>query len=766
MSQTQAHKQKEAIGRRQFNITSSEKLIDQLNCKYKSKLSATGALWVFQGHFCYYSNLFGQETKIRLRISEISKATPSGNHSIEIVTKTNELYKLVAFPSKEKRDSVIQFISESKTNHSQSPHSKPHTKPIKRLQSHSVDGSIPSHHAAKPDASTLHKTSTIHHRHTSKSKLVPPTLPAPSKPNKMASNSPNEKQNHIDLKAASDMATRSEEQVHPSRLLTRESYVAKSQSITHHKHNNTPNFRLQAIHSQQSLRLTTPSTISDSDRESPSHPSPLLRKKSDKDPGSSMDTMDIRNYTMSNEDGPITGRPRSWSDSEVPHCEDPKVIQYDTNKRKKKSKHSFGSAAWFDNIFNPRQSHSKGDKRKKPSDKASASLSSLGALKKTPPIVRAKTHLTPTLPVLHSNSEIVQSRSVPDEIPVQEKKSESCPLPASLVQYIDESHSKTTMHLGGFDTLEFDPLYSDVLSTTPALLFDAAWSDSFVQKMHHDRGSTELIIGKWTLDEDEETPDNQPKTLMRKVEYISKIKDPPPFIAPQTEVYETQRFRFYGSNMVVVDVAIRTPNVKFGDYFVIVNRYILHAMQQDVKQTHLEVSIAIQWIKKTWFEKIIASKATSEAGEGMVLWGSKLRALFPPTPGKEENKEIMEAPRRRVIDKKVIDYFHTPRQRRKNAIVNEWVKPCVRIIMDIVRCAMDPSTWRQMAQENELNMKHAIMVISVLVLLIVLFNIGWMLLWMWYSSSLNHVIAEQNKILQKQSQILEELLTLLKPNDE
>lgn len=73
-------------------------------------MSAGGSLWLFKNHLCFYSNLFGTETKIRLRISEIIKIDASGNSTIELSTNSNQTHKFVGLPTPDKRDAVVQFI--------------------------------------------------------------------------------------------------------------------------------------------------------------------------------------------------------------------------------------------------------------------------------------------------------------------------------------------------------------------------------------------------------------------------------------------------------------------------------------------------------------------------------------------------------------------------------------------------------------------------------------------------------------------------------
>ena len=405
----------------------------------------------------------------------------------------------------------------------------------------------------------------------------------------------------------------------------------------------------------------------------------------------------------------------------------------------------------------------------------------------------------------HKNRDIIRAHSSPQpkkEEPNEEVKNDKSEqkieaIPESLSQYIDESHANTDIHLGEFQNLKWNVLFSDDFWAKPAQLFHEAWSDRFVKKIHHERGSTGLKIGEWQIDnDDEKIPDNQPKTYVRKVEYISKIKDPPPFMPAKTEVYATERFRFYGSNCVVVDMAISTPNIKYGDYFLICNRYIFSLNEQDENKTHMEVSIAYKWVKKTWFEKIIVSKATSEAEEGVAFWASKLHDQFPPKESKEKllQKQISgtiiddkngnisprghagsRSPRRRVIDQKFIDYFHTERK-RKDIIIQDWLKPIGEIFIDIIKEIIRPSSWKNLynnllkiddveQHDNLITIKHALFVIFLLIILFLICNFCWMFLWIWYSSSLNNIIYKQNEILQQQSQAFVQLLQFLQENN-
>ena len=195
-------------------------------------------------------------------------------------------------------------------------------------------------------------------------------------------------------------------------------------------------------------------------------------------------------------------------------------------------------------------------------------------------------------------------------------------IPNEMKQYIDESYSNTPIHLGNVQDIEWSPLYSDEFWAKPPKVFHETFSEEFVRRMHEDRESKDLIISEWTIDDDEKIPSDQPTAYIRKIEFITKIKDAPPFMPSHTECYQTQRFRFYGRNMAVIDNTISTPNIKYGDYFLILNRTILKVSEENPNKTKMDVSIAFKWHKKTWFEKIVCFEYVLDSNFDSVFYPS------------------------------------------------------------------------------------------------------------------------------------------------
>lgn len=126
-------------------------------------------------------------------------------------------------------------------------------------------------------------------------------------------------------------------------------------------------------------------------------------------------------------------------------------------------------------------------------------------------------------------------------------------------QFIDERFVDSRVHLGRLQNEGWEPLYSDEFVIDPPTLFEVAFSDDFVHGIHQERESTALTIGPWSVDNDSESAPNQPITWQRSIQYISKLPDSQPFLPSHTEVFETQRFRFYGRSKLVVDTSISTP---------------------------------------------------------------------------------------------------------------------------------------------------------------------------------------------------------------
>ena len=200
-----------------------------------------------------------------------------------------------------------------------------------------------------------------------------------------------------------------------------------------------------------------------------------------------------------------------------------------------------------------------------------------------------------------------------------------------LKRFIDDQYSNTAVHLGCIQKEEWHTIFTDEFIGTPSQIFRTAWSEDAVREIHAQRGSSGLNITEWTEDrEDNMLLSDQPTTWKRELEYICPIKDAPPFMPSKTEVYETQRFRFYGERKLVFDVSISTPNVKYGDHFVLLNKYVLDLDDDgdNGNKTKLESSMAMKWVKKTMLRKVIAKKAQSDSIGGVTMWSERLHKVM------------------------------------------------------------------------------------------------------------------------------------------
>ena len=159
------------------------------------------------------------------------------------------------------------------------------------------------------------------------------------------------------------------------------------------------------------------------------------------------------------------------------------------------------------------------------------------------------------------------------------------------------------------------------------------------------------------------------------------------------------------------------------------------------------------------------------------MFAAKVHGLFPPKISdqqllqKQLSRKNSPSPRRRVIDQKVLDYFHTERT-RKDVILEDWLKPIAELFVDLLRAMFRWSSWRRLieklkriddAEEHDhlFTVKHGLMGLVALILVLVLGNVCWMTLWFWQSAALNAILRQQNDIMEQQTRIFAELALLL-----
>jgi len=184
-------------------------------------------------------------------------------------------------------------------------------------------------------------------------------------------------------------------------------------------------------------------------------------------------------------------------------------------------------------------------------------------------------------------------------------------------------------------------------------------------------GDTNIEYGRWLEDRQ---IDGYPLSFRREVKFHIKIKDPPPFCAKDTDVFETQRFRFFGPHCCVVDRSSQTPKVYTGDTFKIIQKWEVVDISDSA--CRLTVYQTMKWLKSNWFKATIEGRSTKENQEWLSNWAgwftsvldtarpaqlsedpSVTGILDEPAPPGGGSPRPGKPPFRRV-SQSTIDYFH------------------------------------------------------------------------------------------------------------
>lgn len=194
------------------------------------------------------------------------------------------------------------------------------------------------------------------------------------------------------------------------------------------------------------------------------------------------------------------------------------------------------------------------------------------------------------------------------------------PCPAD--KYIDDSYSKSEIHLGHLQNERWMPLYNTNISASAANVLMVAFSEESYRSMHDEHGLQPLTVSPWTVDYDDSFLLNQPTTYKRSVEYTS--------IVGSVELFCAERFRFYGRNSLVMDTVISSPTAKSGSNY----RVLMHYMFMENKdplgapQCGMNCFIAFEWIKKTMMKSKIMKAATRAMKERVAMWALKVEQYF------------------------------------------------------------------------------------------------------------------------------------------
>ncbi|XP_055382539.1 TBC1 domain family member 9 [Condylostylus longicornis] len=84
--------------RQDFNLPEEEQLVNYYNCSYvKNKIPRQGHLYLSLNHICFYSYMWGKETKLNIRFSEIIDIQRYGNANLYLKTANKMDYNFVIF---------------------------------------------------------------------------------------------------------------------------------------------------------------------------------------------------------------------------------------------------------------------------------------------------------------------------------------------------------------------------------------------------------------------------------------------------------------------------------------------------------------------------------------------------------------------------------------------------------------------------------------------------------------------------------------------
>jgi hypothetical protein len=138
-------------------ITANESLIGDFSCAISKKILIHGRLFVSAHFICFYSNIFGSETKVVIRVQDVLAVRPASlisiiPNSIEVdtVTSPNEPYLFTSFLS---RDEVLSILESIVTRAKSSPTPLLSPAPTSAAPSTPITAQSPNHTAASASES-------------------------------------------------------------------------------------------------------------------------------------------------------------------------------------------------------------------------------------------------------------------------------------------------------------------------------------------------------------------------------------------------------------------------------------------------------------------------------------------------------------------------------------------------------------------------------------------------------------------------------------
>ncbi|XP_055603497.1 TBC1 domain family member 9 [Uranotaenia lowii] len=96
--------------REKFKMPEDEKLVSHYSCSYMKKVPRQGQMYLSLNHLCFYSYIFGAESKLRFRYNELTDIRKSGN-MITIRTSQDKEYMFVFLYSPSEVYNLIEQLS-------------------------------------------------------------------------------------------------------------------------------------------------------------------------------------------------------------------------------------------------------------------------------------------------------------------------------------------------------------------------------------------------------------------------------------------------------------------------------------------------------------------------------------------------------------------------------------------------------------------------------------------------------------------------------
>ncbi|DBA65827.1 TPA: hypothetical protein ACH3X2_002859 [Trebouxia sp. C0005] len=140
----------------------------------------------------------------------------------------------------------------------------------------------------------------------------------------------------------------------------------------------------------------------------------------------------------------------------------------------------------------------------------------------------------------------------------------------------------------------------------------------FWQEFHESRGDMQIRLSSWSR--------HTALGHVRELSFISPIKA---LIGPpQAECHQSQRYRMYRGNHLVLETSQSMPNIPFGDHFTVEVRWDITQVAGDPSQCRLQSQVSVPFSKATWWKKAIQKGSIDSCREAHEDWLAKVQATL------------------------------------------------------------------------------------------------------------------------------------------